>query len=611
MAKQLVNPIERHVEKGVLGVTGLVLIGVIVFYLVLSPNRMELGGESVSPSTIDQKVNKRATYARERIRDASAEEDIPEALIEEFVEWLDPFEQGNLALSSQAVVAIGPAVPIIDAPEAFAGQAELVKVVPTSEPKIISGRSTYLTYTTENKEQHLPANWVTISVVFDVKQQMAWQRQAYGPARKEVVFGETSVQRRARRPDGSWSDDDWAEVKPWPAASLPPAPSIPLLQEEGEVVVPRADRDKLEEFLDGLREPQTQLALLRPMMPNFVPDRGDEWTLPIITSKRDVLEQDEYYSDQPPSSNPMSRYDEEVVRREETILTPTQKLTKSSQLLKSAWDNKSVNEARNAYNLAFEVTQDADARAGDKTAANRLMAEAEQREKDINRWALDPRNRSRGLQRGAEDVDEAVREPPPRQQIWVFDADPDSVVSGRTYQYRLRPSIYNRLAGQPGKFRNQLDAGTVFIAGEWTEPVEVAIAPTTLFFATGKDKGKHKVGVEFFQWFEGTWVKTREKFGVGQALAVTKRTEISRSDTEVDRPRVEFTADATVVDIDFDRAYRARKRGSRRSGFKFDRPSTACCVVLADATGRLHERFVPTDKSHPGKKEAANRVKKP
>jgi len=43
MAKQLVNPIERHVEKAVLGLTGLALVAVIALYLVTSPNQIELG----------------------------------------------------------------------------------------------------------------------------------------------------------------------------------------------------------------------------------------------------------------------------------------------------------------------------------------------------------------------------------------------------------------------------------------------------------------------------------------------------------------------------------------------------------------------------------------
>ena len=70
MAKQLVNPIERHVEKAVLGLTGLALAAVIALYLVTSPNQIELGQEKVSPSTIDGKVAKKAADVVGRIRAA-------------------------------------------------------------------------------------------------------------------------------------------------------------------------------------------------------------------------------------------------------------------------------------------------------------------------------------------------------------------------------------------------------------------------------------------------------------------------------------------------------------------------------------------------------------
>ena len=67
MAKQLVNPIERHVEKAVLGLTGLALIAAIGLFLVSSPNQLELGGQAVKPGTIDQVVAQKAASVREAI----------------------------------------------------------------------------------------------------------------------------------------------------------------------------------------------------------------------------------------------------------------------------------------------------------------------------------------------------------------------------------------------------------------------------------------------------------------------------------------------------------------------------------------------------------------
>jgi hypothetical protein len=70
MAKQLVHPIERHVEKAVLGLTGLALLTAIALYGVTSPNQIPLGQEKVSPGTIDSKVAQKAAEVVGRLRAA-------------------------------------------------------------------------------------------------------------------------------------------------------------------------------------------------------------------------------------------------------------------------------------------------------------------------------------------------------------------------------------------------------------------------------------------------------------------------------------------------------------------------------------------------------------
>ena len=226
MAKQLVNPIERHVEKAALGIAGLLLIGVIVKYLVTSPNQLDLGGEFVSPGTIDQRVAQKAAEVRERIRRARIEVEMPEPFHEEFLANLDPFQHGEFALTLPAVVTIGPEVPIIDPAQAVAGQAELVKVVPTGKPATTFGRSTFLIQVPGGGDLYSAANWVTISALFKVKQQMSEQQREYGATRKEVIFGPVQLQRRARREDGSWLEGGWEFVEPSPAGEVPPQPII-------------------------------------------------------------------------------------------------------------------------------------------------------------------------------------------------------------------------------------------------------------------------------------------------------------------------------------------------------------------------------------------------
>ena len=49
MAKQAVSSIERHVEKGVLGIAALALFASVGYYLVQSPNTIEISNQPTDP----------------------------------------------------------------------------------------------------------------------------------------------------------------------------------------------------------------------------------------------------------------------------------------------------------------------------------------------------------------------------------------------------------------------------------------------------------------------------------------------------------------------------------------------------------------------------------
>ncbi len=615
MAKQLVNPIERHLEKAVLGVAGLVLVVVVGKYAVSSSNQLEIGGKLVSPKDIDSVLAQKAATVRDRIFRAPPDEEMPEALYDTFVEELDPYRRAELPRSLPAAVAIGPTVQLVDAAEGGWGRTELVAVAPTETPTATHGRSTFL-LETESRDLHRPANWVTVSVVFDVKGQMARQRRTYGATLKEVAFGRPQLQRRARHVDGSWSDADWENVVPWSwlAPEMPSEPEIALLADGDEVVVVSRVLDEVERFFDELGAPLLQLALLRPVLPPVV--NGDQWDFPYITSRRDVLDQDDYYlnSEQRPATDPVDRYrDEAAAVPAAEVLTDAERIAwtfqEIEQLLNSARENLSSNHAIRAHNLAFDLSRDESASRNDRTKAAQKMQEANETEIDIDRIKRSGRGPTRAP--APKDDEEFTREPPAAEQMWVHDVRPgtdedrEAVQSGVTYQYRIRPVITNRLAGRPEKLQNPEDATALFIPGEWTEPVEVTIKHDSRFFVASKDPRNKEVGIEFFRWFEGNWFRSRRtKFKTGAPLQDSQRVEVPGflDQEKTERANVDFEADATVVDIDFERTYRERRKGSSRTGVKFGPPTSACCVTLVDSQGRLVERFVPTDKGHPEKR---------
>ncbi|MGD2110210.1 MAG: hypothetical protein PVI86_12580 [Phycisphaerae bacterium] len=616
MAKQLVNPIERHVEKGVLAIAGLLLLGVVAKFVISSPNQVQLGGEVTSPGGVNEKVAQLASSVRQDLLSASATPEIPERLYDEWVDALDPFAAPELETTLPCVARLEPEVPIVDV-VGTDWDAELPDPPAFAYVDATYGRSTFIRPDDQGIRRFFPTNWVTVSGVFDVRTMMRNQKESFGAVRKEVVFGRPELQRRAIRPDGSWSDDDWADVTPWFTPDLPVLPRVRLVEEDGKLVCSLDDQADVDRFDDELAHPLLQLDLIRPLLPEIA--NGDPWDFAILTTRRDVLYQDEFYRypNDPRSKNPDDRYGgESSVRSEREVeLSPeeelAQKFAEIDRLMKEAWKLKDPNMATMAYNMAAQIKeQDRTASAQDKEKATRLKGDAGQLINDIDRWNF-KNVRGGGAPKpvATKEVEAPAREPEDNQQIWVHDAVPGSVEGGKTYQYRVRVVVFNRLAGRPERFRDPQDATVFWIHGPWSDPVEVYIEPTSVMFAASKDTRRDQVAIEIYQWFEGVWVKDRPKFGVGDAVREQTRKPVPSlmQPGKVDHALIDFDPGVSVLDIDFERPYRERKRGTSREGVKFGPPTTACSVVFADAEGRLSERFVPTDKGHPAKRTYANR----
>jgi len=616
MAKQLVGPIERHVEKLVLGAGALVLIAVVGRYLVTSPNQLELDGEPLRPSAVAERVLRQATELRSRTQRASPGQELPEPLSAPLAEALKPLAAQGISVDLPAGAPIGPAVPIIDPPEVILGGAELVKVEPVEKPKVTFGRSTYL-----YDGALLAGNWVTVASRFNRSVQRKRQADTYGATRMEVVFGGVELQRRAQRPDSTWSDEDWELINATPARELPPPPTLPLVTIRDERQVSPDALEELERFVQRMREPVLQIELLRPLMLDF--NRGTPWKFPILTSSRDVLLQDDEFlhpNQLQPTTELADRYGlgtqttVAVETRQRSPAEEVQDLYDSAQaLFDQTQKTKSENDAIEVFNRCVSVIDSPAAGAALKNRARRLRAQAEQLQKDIQRERL--RNPVGGPSSAPGTESTQHRELLPYQQVWAHDADPKSIESGHTYQYRMRVLVYNQLAGEPSRFADSSHAQVVFIPGEWSEPTDpIYIEPTDYFFITAADPGKKSVSVDLYRWFEGYWVtnRTKIKLGVGDYVSQETRAPIpDRNDPNaVDQALVNFDTGMVLLDLDFGRTYRDRRdRGG--GGVRFAPPANDTAVVLVDALGNLHERWVALDKTHPEKKQVADRVWKP
>ncbi len=616
MAKQLVNPFERHVEKAVLGIAGLALIYVVALYVVTTPNYLELGGERVTPSTIDEKVAQKATDAALLLKGAPRKPIKVDPLHDTFVAATKPLEIGPLP----GTVALGPEVPIIER-GIFGAGARLAKVQTPAKPAVSHGRSTFIVPVGADQTRYQPSYWVSVSAMFDVKSHLDAQKRDCGPPGESMIFGPPQIQRRKQRSDGSWSDGDWQDVEARPAAKIPREPTILLSEEGGKLFVDKDVLKHVDAFRNDIATPSAQLDIIRPMPPQMAPPT--HWTLPVITTYKDVLKMDDehMFPNEPPAQEPMDRYglsgEKAAAKAPPKERTPEQQraqdMDDAVKLIQQARQTKSKNDATKAYNLARGVIDDRTANATEKARAERIKAEAEQAERDIIREERMPGAAPSQPGREAGPEVKPKREKLPSQQIWAHDAAVGSLEDGATYQYRLRFRVYNVLAGAPNKFNNPEDSTIVFLESEWSPPSDpIFVEPDAMFFVTSEIPKDQEISVEFYKWYMGVWLKPegRIKAGIGQKLYLKKRTPAPDliDPTKVDNPEIEFTADATVVDIDFDRPFREAKRGSSgNKGVRFAQPTPSTAVVFMDSQGRLFERFVPSEKTHPDKREIEGR----
>lgn len=621
MAKQLVGPAERHLEKGIVGIAGLILIGVAVQYLITSPNRTDVDGEAVAPGEVYEKVARKATDVRQRIANARPNVELPEPVYDEFVSSLNPFEAPDLTASLPAAAPWAPEVPIIDPPGVIEGQRKLARVVKLPKPAVTYGRSTFEVYI-PNLQLRVH-NWVTVTSLFNREAQEKALVQDYGSAKTRIVFGPVQLQRRTRREDGSWSDADWEFVDTWPALDLGTPPKLSLDKQEDVFVVPMVELNDLDRFRDQLAEPKVQLDLIRKLMPRV--RNGTKWTFAKLVPDRQLLLMDDEFLN-PGRVEPPTELDDRYGLSQPAVTTPTEDEEEepetTEQIVESMFEQgirllgnaTTEAQATEAYNIFFEISNGQNVSPSDKGRAERLMAEADQKRRDIIRNRLLAGAQQSQTPSAETTEAEEERELLPRQQVWAHDAAVGSVQSGHSYQYRIRVLLLNTLAGEPGRFADPKDALTIFLEGEWSDPSDpVEMERESVFFATGADQRKRTVKVEFYQWQDGVWVTTRENFGIGDELKLVTRAPVPSLEDpkQPDRPKIAFGGNTTVLDVDFSREY--RERNVNRDGtVTFDSPPDEVeSAVFVDESGRLIERIIPADKMSPSKKSFSAMVWKP
>ncbi len=591
MAKQAISPLEQHVDKAVLGVCGLLLLAAIALFLVSSPNKKELGGESAAPASVYNVVANEAERLARRIAEeappSTADKENPIPVLRRWMQNL--LSAASLSPLLRPPVPPLPAVPRVGPQGPTSDKIELARMLPPTQVKVaasgrtlavmappfILGGQSYTDPGAGTSDFEVAFNWVTVSGVFERAEQERLCREAeYHAGRRDPYVVGVDLQRRERRWDGTFTE--WQDITTYAPIVVGSPPEITVIESGLIKTVSEDDLEIVAEFSDPIRKQENQLDLMRPLFP--LPLAGDYWKLPVYPDIDIVALDEEYYL--AAGATPVDRYEAmlEVPEEQTGQPDPRQELERDIQRLE--------NQLRRGY-LTLAAAQAAEEEI--KTKLNRTDLSATQTrrledllirtKKEVERLESSP------LPQGPSVVQS------PEQVVWAHDALRNSVVSGKTYQYRMRLRLYNRYCAFPTPLANPEDAEKVVLATDWSDPTEpVTIKLDTEFFLASASG--ERVRADVFKWVEGNWIRQTFDVEAGEPIGGIKRVSLP-GDPPV-KELVDFNTGAVVLEVDLLRSFRPPKVGT--DGWSAGPPRTTVAVTYVDAGGEVRERLLDLDR---------------
>src|SRR5262249_52371793 len=109
----------------------------------------------------------------------------------------------------------------------------------------------------------------------------------------------------------------------------------------------------------------------------------------------------------------------------------------------------------------------------------------------------------------------------PCPAVWFHD---DTVVPGKTYQYRMRVNLWNRYLGQLKSLANPEDASKAVLAGDWSEPTDpITAAPAIRFFVKCRKPDSAAALIEVWKWRRGDWLRQSFEAAVGDVIGAERK----------------------------------------------------------------------------------------
>ncbi len=636
--KGSISFIELHVEKLVLGLAGALLLGLIVYYFGIGPNKVEFRGTALGPAVLDETILQQAQELKRTFAGKRAEEtpvpNYAQELSRRLNEGVLGVENALVPRALRVTAAFGLPLPVFEEEQPGPTDVTLVTPLPPSQPVVRTGISLVYRQPAVLGERRQPGvgdepeglSWVTVAAYFPRSQQSnAMLSAGYAGYLSKVFVVGTEAQRQELRADGTFGE--WEDVSPSKAMPTVEVPT-PIIDDRSGAVLNQAELDQAFERVRAYQD-----ALLQP--PFYEWKGGDPWEVPPLRGHEDVEEEepeadkptprepDRPRAPQPPPPRPPPGTPPPGQRPGSLPpggfgggppggfsggppgVPPGQRpggvgggaggdnKAAARREIAKALSDASKALARNpqeSQRLAQSVLSNPHKTRADERRANDILRRAEKALQRLQERAAGPRP---GGAEAALIVDPETSEP----AVWFHD---DSVTPGKTYRYRLRVKLWNRYVGRMQSLKDPAQARQAVLVGEWSLPSDpVTVAARKHFFVRGpRPRGTEPTAsVDVFTWHEGAWLKESFDVQVGDVIGGRRETRIAERDDE-NRPKramVDFTTDALVLDIRPDEPTLQRRLAGKSGEFAYSARPSLVLVYLDPADGQVKERVAAAD----------------
>lgn len=545
MAKKKANILEQHIDKLVLGLVGIIGLLLLWFFVLRGPYSVEFAGRKFGPGQIDEYILEReVAELREKLNSTPEPRSYDKNYISMFegivtdafaavdtdVSWPLPGKRGSV-LEADRVYAMP------DIPELSEPKAAWIRSVAYAPAEPVDMDHPYEEVRTELKD----IDFVTVQATLDMPELLLNFEQSFSGRRvkkewqdrnlAEPVFAEVQLQRREVYDDGSVSQ--WQEVGRTRIDKYRDMFDIP---------------EKVDELQFGVnilmveyREPDVLLNILQPAAYDFaVSDFA--WLPP------------SYYEDY---EKAMQRVQEE---QERELRESRRSMRDERRRPERGGRDGGGMMGMDAPGGGMMDMPGAGQRERDPRDSRRRTARRPEEQELSPQQILAEANRVYIDQRRLQQM--GVKE---EIVMWSHD---DSIVPGKTYEYRMRVGVFNPIAGKDWfredekEFKNQ-----VILWSDFTDVTEsIAIPKMQEFFPMEVASDGKSANIQVSKFYMGKWRSNDFEVGLGDIIGDVVTLELDeeerraggemlgfarRSEDEAEEQglEIDFTTDYVLLDI--------------------------------------------------------------